>query len=244
MEPGIVNPIRGKDSPRLGGVIIMAATGADLKTLLTCIAGPGVKPAFQRLFMSRLYPNCDGAGRLSIVGPLMGASYGAALLETLIAWGGTHFLFLGWCGSISSQLSAGDLLLPSAAFIDEGTSRHYAAPYKSAVQPSATITQAVEEHLNREKIAYTTGSVWTTDAIFRESERKMRHYRSLGAQVVEMECSALLTVAAYRRVEMSALLVISDELATGRWQPGFREPNFKKGRLQAAESLAGVGLTL
>ena len=89
----------------------MAATGADLKTLLTCIAGPGGNPAFQRLFMSRLYPNCDGAGRLSIVGPLMGASYGAALLETLIAWGGKHFLFLGWCGSISSQLSAGDLLL-------------------------------------------------------------------------------------------------------------------------------------
>jgi uridine phosphorylase len=244
MEPGIVNPTRGKRSPHLGGVVIMAANGADSKFLLSRIAAPDTEPAFHRLFMSRLYPNCDEAGSLSLVGPLMGAPYGAALLETLIAWGGTRFLFLGWCGSISSQLSAGDLLLPSEALVDEGTSRHYTSPCQEATKPSAAITRALADHLDRGKIDHTTGAIWTTDAIFRESERKMRHYSSLGALAVEMECSALLAVAACRGVQMATLLVVSDELSTGRWQPGFGKPKFEKGRRQAAEALADLGLNL
>jgi hypothetical protein len=48
-----------------------------------------------------------------------------------------------------------------------------------------------------------------------------------------MEISALFTVAKYRGVDLSALAIVSDELASFKWRPGFKASEFKRGR-QAA----------
>jgi purine-nucleoside phosphorylase len=244
MDAAIVNPRKGKRAPVLGPLVIIAATREDLKMLLTRIAGKEGSPAFRRLFMSRLYPNCDPNGKISLAGPMLGASYGAALLESLISWGGSRFLFLGWCGAISYQVAIGDLILPSAAFVDEGTSRHYAAPYVSTLRPCRNLFKRAEALMEKEEIAFTPGAVWTTDAIFRETKRKIRYYRNKGALAVEMELSALLAVAAFRKVALASLMVVSDELTTGKWRPGSGNLNFEEGRSAAVNAIARIGLKI
>ena len=49
-----------------------------------------------------------------------------------------------------------------------------------------------------------------------------------------MEMAALFTVARFRQVAAAGLLVVSDELATLQWQPGYRSEPFRRGRDQAA----------
>jgi purine-nucleoside phosphorylase len=45
---------------------------------------------------------------------------------------------------------------------------------------------------------------------------------------VDMEFSALVTVAAFRGIELAAVLLVSDELYRATWQPGFNRKSFRK----------------
>ena len=57
-----------------------------------------------------------------------GAPQAADTLETLYALGVRQVLTAGMCGAFSEQAGVGDRILPDKAFIEEGTSLHYAEP--------------------------------------------------------------------------------------------------------------------
>jgi purine-nucleoside phosphorylase len=88
--------------------------------------------------------------------------------------------------------------------------------------------QEIKHTLTARGLAFHEGLVWSTDAVFRETPSKVRHYQGRGALAVEMEISACLTVARLRKSSFAAILVISDELSSLHWQPGFRDPQFKE----------------
>jgi uridine phosphorylase len=168
---------------------------------------------------------------------MVGAPYAVMLAETLIAWGARTLVFLGWCGAISDTLTIGDLVLPTAALVDEGTSRHYIPGASESIASPSLFQNAAEACTSQGRVVHSV-TVWTTDAVFRETAEKVLAYRNRGAQVVEMECSALFTLGAFRSVEVAALLVVSDDLSSLSWNPGFRDPRFALGR-QAACSVIG-----
>jgi purine-nucleoside phosphorylase len=87
-------------------------------------------------------------------------------------------------------------------------------------------------------LAVSTGGVWTTDAAFRESPEKVERFRGLGAAAVDMEASAVFTVAAFLGIEAAALLLVSDELSTLAWRPGFNAPQFLGTRETACRAVA------
>jgi purine-nucleoside phosphorylase len=74
------------------------------------------------------------------------------------------------------------------------------------------------------------GRVWTTDAPFRETVGKVTSYGEKGILAVDMETSALFTVANFRGIRMAVVLAVSDELSTLEWVHGFKEPRFKATR--------------
>jgi hypothetical protein len=43
-----------------------------------------------------------------------------------------------------------------------------------------------------------------------------------------MEYAALVAAAAFRKIELSAVMLVSDELRSGKWNPGFHTKGFKK----------------
>jgi len=59
-----------------------------------------------------------------------------------------------------------------------------------------------------------------------------------------METSALFTIADYHTVELGCVLVVSDELATLKWQPGFKDERFKKSRAVIGELIPLLGKAL
>ena len=227
----VIIPKMGKRSPQLGPVAVMAGTESDLDLLCNLLHLD--KSKHQKLFTSRLYTTDDSGSGFALAGPVIGAPYAAMVLETLIAWGAKKIIFLGWCGSISQKIKIGDIIVATAAMIDEGTSRHYIEGAHQASYPSEGMAVAITDALDRIRAKYHRGSVWTTDAIYRETRDKIEYYQRLDAIGVEMEISALFTVAKFRKIDMGAIVVVSDELAEFKWRPGFKTDRFKQGR-QAA----------
>jgi uridine phosphorylase len=230
----IINPKRGKKSPELGPVAVMAATQADLSLL--CELFHFTENSFQKLFISRLYLDKATTPQISLTGPLVGAPYAAMLLETLIAWGASNIVFLGWCGSISEKVEIGDIIVPSSAIIDEGTSRHYQDKDRRVAFPSEPMLTKLKTLLDQSRTNFHQGPIWTTDAVYRETRQKVEYYQCQGAIGVEMEISALFTVAEFRGIDIAALVVVGDELASSKWRPGYETKNFKQGR----ETACGV----
>lgn len=228
LNDGIIFPKKGKNSPDLGPVAVISGAETDLLVLHELLGFAA--DDYQNLFTSRLYVSNKSAAGISLCGPLVGAPYAVMVLENLIAWGVEKIIFLGWCGSISRQVNVGDIVVATSALIDEGTSRHYQPNEKDQSFPSEWLTARLVAELNRAQINFHSGPIWTTDAIYRETRRKVEIYQQRHVLAVEMETSALFTVATYRGADLGAVVVVSDELASFKWRPGFNTKEFKRAR--------------
>ena len=224
----IVNPQKTKSSPDIGPVAVMAATGTDLYHL--CELSGYAKNDYRRLFMSRLYYDRRKPESHSITGPFVGAPYAVMLLETLIAWGARQIIFIGWCGAVSDQVKIGDLILPTSVYVDEGTSKHYGTTGNSQLQAHFPMVSKVRQILDNKNCDFHEGAVWTTDAVYRETPRVVTTHQQNGILAVEMEISALYSVARFRGVDLAGILVVSDELSSLSWRPGFKHDRFKQSR--------------
>jgi len=234
----ILTPVKGKNSPNLGPVAVMVSTQTDLS--LFCSLTDLDEEKHRNLFVSRLYVENAAEAGFSVVGPFVGAPYAAMLLETLIAWGAEKIIFFGWCGAISHDVKIGDIIIPNGAIIDEGTSKHYHQEEDGVSRPSSYILKNTKEALTKAGLAFHEGIVWSTDAIYRETSEKVKYYQAKDILAVEMELSALFTVGKFRNVQMGGILVVSDELSTLKWQPGFKEQHFKESRKAVIEVIKEI----
>jgi len=168
------------------------------------------------------------------------------LLESLVAKGAGQILILGWCGALNKDLATGDLIIPDLAICDEGTSRHYSVLDDDlpVTRPDEGLSGQLGSLLKERGETAHRLPIWTTDAIYRETREKVDWYRDKGAAAVEMECSALFAAAAFRSVPVTALLVVSDSLASGDWDPGFKQKRFKTMRRTACHAVMDLARKL
>jgi purine-nucleoside phosphorylase len=181
---------------------------------------------------------------IMVFGTPLGAPQAAIMLERLIAMGAGKVLAFGCCGSLQPNLKIGNLVIPTKALSEEGTSDHY--PLPAGVEPKAdeTVVNLCREKCMEEKSESAIGAVWTTDALFRETHEKTERYSREGLLAVEMEMSALFTVAAYWNVRLGGLMTVSDELGTGKWKGGFLERDFWAASRNAARIALKICLGL
>ena len=227
----IVNPAKSKNAPDLGPVAVMAATRQDLFFL--CKLFDFDSNDFYRLMISRLYFDRLQPKGFSLAGPFVGAPYAVMLLETLIAWGVDKIIFLGWCGAVSDKVKIGDIILPASAIIDEGTSAHYGPREVGVSWASSSLVSMIRQVLLKNRIDFHAGPIWTTDAVYRETRQQVESHQQDGTLAVEMELSALYSVAQFRGVTIAGILVVSDELSSLNWRPGFKDERFVRGRRAA-----------
>jgi uridine phosphorylase len=248
----IVNPIKGKNSPDPGFRTILISDKKDLDELSSLLDLK--QDAASLLMNSSFYCGKGFSQAFSLVGPVIGASYAVLLLETLIAWGAREIIFFGSCGAISQSTKIGDIIVPTCSIIDEGVSKHYNGQWVKASKnwpknyegeealsyPSDKLTTIIKNELSKNGLNFKSGMIWTTDAAFMETREKVKYFQQRGTIGVEMETSALFTVGNYRGVETGAILVVSDELSTYTWCPGFSTTRYKKSRKKIIESLSAL----
>lgn len=168
----------------------------------------------------------------SLIASPMGASMAVMLLEQLIALGARHFLYLGFCGALEQTYRIGDCFLPLQAIREEGTSYHY-LPADVIPQASPRLTTPLTKEARARRSVVHSGTIWTTDAPYRETAQKIRYFQEHGVHAVDMEIAALFAVAAYRQCDVAALLVVSDECYHPVWKPGFGAERLRKGCREA-----------
>lgn len=222
----LIKPARERGEPLVGPDAIMVAIPSELNFLVDLghaeRAALGTSNPF-KLFLVKSNNDLP----LALAGPLLGAPQGVIVMEKLIALGAKRIWILGWCGSLQPYLLIGDLIIPTKALSEEGTSAHYPVA-KRRKQTNPLLNATLSDALLKAKLPFKTGSVWTTDALYRETAEKVINYGKKGFLAVEMEMSALITVAAFRSVQLAGLLIVSDELFSLEWRHGFRDDILKK----------------
>lgn len=236
----LITPTRTKEEPRIGADAVMISIASELRAMA----------AFSNAEKTTLKIMCpfefflikkEGKLPLALAGPVLGAPQGAIVLEKLIALGAKRIWILGWCGSLQPDLHIGNLIIPTTALCEEGTSAHYPVDEKLR-QTDSILNEKLGEALQSADLSFVTGPVWTTDAIYRETETKVVEYRDKGILAVEMEMSALINVAAYRSVALAGVLIISDELSSLEWHPEFQGEMVKNKSREACKVLLDLCL--
>ena len=234
-EEGLIRPIKTKRDPDVGPDVLMVMIPADVEYLLKRTPIGSLTSLDQGFFKIHQVRR-EGGNSIIFSGPFLGAPQAVMGMEKLIALGARRIWVLGWCGSIQPDLKVGDLVVPTDAVSEEGTSHHYPiGPKKAATDHE--LNRLLGESLTREGKPFRRGTVWTTDAPYRETPSKVTRYRKRGVLAVEMEMSAMMTLSVYRSVRLAALLVVSDELSELKWHAGFRVSRFKEISRFAADFL-------
>jgi len=223
----IIEPRKGKREEALPSRALLAFAPEDVELMRR--HAPLLRPHPQRIYLSHLYVGSYLDVPLVLAGPMLGAPQTILVLEKLIALGVTEIIAAGWCGSLQAQARIGDVILPTGAFSEEGTSGHYPLADPQPC-PSQELFEALREAMAGRGVTVHEGMVWSTDAPYRETVGKVVKYRQSGALAVEMEVSALFTVAAFRKVRIAVALVVSDDLSSLAWVHGFRDPAFRRAR--------------
>ena len=141
---------------------------------------------------------------------------------TIVFASGCHFLIsITSAGQIAPAGKPPYFVVIDRALRDEGTSYHYAAPSEySEAGPHLVATAA--RALKAKGVNIVTGSSWTTDAPFRETEEAIAAARSKGILAVEMEAAALYAFARATNKNVLCLAHVTNTMAVA-------EQDFEKG---------------
>lgn len=158
------------------------------------------------------------SGNVSVVFPGIGAPIASAIFEELIALGCRKYVACGSGGVLKPELMRGSVVIPSSAVRDEGTSYHYLTPSRTVEMDPAVVAK-LEAVLKKHHIGHEIGKTWTTDAFYRETKKRIAKRKAENCLIVEMECSALLSVAKFRDIPFGQYLGTCDDVSGDEWDP-------------------------
>ena len=223
----IVHPQKGKKEQALPAQAIVVPNPADSivaeKIFLEC----GAHERF--LYNSKLF--VDSASSCCLAGPCLGAPAAGLVLEKLIVLGVKSIILVSCCGSVDNRLKVGDVVIANKAVVGEGLSSYYGTTH--CLLPSERIIGLLRQLLKRQQHVWQEGAVWSTDAPYRECRSALAELKNKEQVIgVDMEFSALCSIAAFRGVELGGIFIVSDELWGKQWRPGFGSNIFKSVREQ------------
>jgi uridine phosphorylase/8-oxo-dGTP pyrophosphatase MutT (NUDIX family) len=157
-----------------------------------------------------------GPDAITLVHPGLGSPLAAVILEELIALGCRAFVACGGAGVLDKLVVAGQLVVPTAAVRDEGTSYHY-LPAAREVTANADAVKAISDTLAGAGVSFRAAKTWTTDAVYRETANKIAMRLAEGCVTVEMEAAALFAVAQFRDVPLGVILYGGDDVSGLTW---------------------------
>lgn len=140
----------------------------------------------------------------------VGAAMAALIGELISVIQPKAVLFLGLAGSVHPSLKVGDFVLPIASIRAEGVTEHF-LPREVPALPTFKVQKFVSQILLEHGHDYRTGTIHSTDYRFWEFDDRFKE-RLIEQRVlaVEMETAALFVSCFVSKVNIGALLLISD----------------------------------
>lgn len=162
------------------------------------------------------YTGRYGDKRISIMGSGMGIpSISIYINELVMEYGVKCLIRVGTCGALQPDLKIGDIILAMTSSTDSHTNklRFSGMDYAPAASFELLLKayQVAEDH----GIDVRVGGILSGDTFYYDSPDWWKLWAEYGALAVEMETSALYTLAAKFKVNALSILTVSDDLVTG-----------------------------
>ncbi len=209
LEPGVI-----------GNYTIMPGPAERLEAIVEKLKNPVENFTYMDYHMHTGF--YKGVKVTAINGGLYSPS-GAIMGELVCAAETGHIIRTGSCGALQEDVSVGDLVVVTGSVRGEGTTPYY-VPSNFSTVSDIKVTNALIEAIEKAGIKYHLGTVWTTDALLKETREQVEKMRGLKVKAVDMVSASLLTVAQLYEVKAGSVLAVSDNLITG--EIGFIDPKY------------------
>ncbi|MCQ2562239.1 MAG: nucleoside phosphorylase [Alphaproteobacteria bacterium] len=133
------------------------------------------------------------------------------------------YILFGGAGCLDKEIAHGKVMVPNAAWRDEGTSYHY-MPASDWVD--IRNFEKVSEFMKQSELPFVVGKTWTTDAINRETQGNFAKHKAAGCISVEMESAAVQAMCDFRGLDFYVFFTSGDLLDAPKWQQrhSFKNP--------------------
>lgn len=167
-----------------------------------------------------------------IIGRAVGAPFAVLVAEELFASGCKLLMSITSAGQLIEVSPPPYIVLIERALRDEGTSYHYLPPSRfSALDP--VLLDMLCRGWDQSRLPLYTGTSWTTDAPFRETEAMITRGCEQGLLAIEMEAAALYALAAVKRYDIVCFAHVTNQMAQS-------EGDFEKGAANGSVTMLEV----
>lgn len=148
----------------------------------------------------------------------------ADIEDTMLIINTDKYVVFGGAGCLNKEIAHGKVMVPTAAYRDEGTSYHY-APAADYIEVGNANT--VAKFMESVGLPYVMGKTWTTDAVHRETRANFEKRKADGCISVEMECSAVQAMCDFRGLDVYFFFTSGDLLDAPQWDERVKKNQIK-----------------
>jgi purine-nucleoside phosphorylase len=134
----------------------------------------------------------------------------------LIGLGAKRLIRVGTCGAYQASLNIGDVIIAMTASTDSSLNKHVFNQKDYAPTAHYPLLAKAVEAAKTMGLTVNVGSILSSDTFYNAHQEHWHKWAEYGVLAVEMETSALYTVAAKHQVEALSILTVSDSLVTGK----------------------------
>ena len=148
----------------------------------------------------------------------------ADIEDTLSLINTDKYVVFGGAGCLNKEIARGKVMVPTAAYRDEGTSYHYASASDYITVKNAEVVASFMESAG---LPFVKGKTWTTDAVHRETRGNFEKRKKEGCISVEMECAAVQAMCDFRNLNAYFFLAGGDLLDAPEWDARMKKKQVK-----------------
>ncbi|NMM52093.1 purine-nucleoside phosphorylase [Paenibacillus aquistagni] len=154
--------------------------------------------------------------RISVQGTGMGIPTTSIYVNELISeYGVKNLIRVGTCGAMQEHVHVRDVVLAQASCTDSSMNRHVFKDYDFSPIASFSLLKSAYEKGTEKGLKLHVGNIFSSDMFYRDDKSVVQKMMDYGVLAVEMETTAIYSLAAKFGVNALTILTVSDHLITG-----------------------------
>lgn len=154
--------------------------------------------------------------RVSVQGTGMGVpSISIYVNELMESYGVQNLIRVGTCGAIQEDIKVRDVIIAMSASSDSQVNRLLFNQIDFAPTASFELLHKAYQVASERNLSVKVGNIFTSDSFYRENFDLYKKLATYQVLAVEMESSALYTLAAKHKRNALSILTVSDHILTG-----------------------------
>ncbi|MGF9826976.1 DeoD-type purine-nucleoside phosphorylase, partial [Brevibacillus agri] len=135
--------------------------------------------------------------------------------ELMESYGVQNLIRVGTCGAIQEDIKVRDVIIAMSASSDSQVNRLLFNQIDFAPTASFDLLHKAYQVASERNLSVKVGNIFTSDSFYRENFDLYKNLAGYQVLAVEMESSALYTLAAKYKRNALSILTVSDHILTG-----------------------------